>query len=292
MLDEPEPPGFVGTQRPAGVKQFGSGARADQPRQHPRQTQISNGDTEFDEGSHERRVRCANPDVGRRRDPEPAADRRALHGGDHRLRNLPNRQCAGDGIAHCRVDQLHRIPAFDGQVGSGQIHPRAERRPHTGDDDSAAVFAFAEGVHGAGEEAECLCGQRIELVGTVEEDDADTVVAELDLQALEFIRCEHARPRSSPIRDTPMTKLPTPSPLAVSGIRIDPTGPPHTSPLVCTAGPPASSERTVSRGWRVRKSWWSTGNRWSGRRWRCRSRRSPGCRERFLRPPTARTGSR
>ena len=91
LADEPGPECLGGVDGAAREHPVGRDARPDDARQEVAHAHLRAGETDRDGGVAERRRRGADADVGRQAQREPAADRGAVHRGDHRLGQRTNR---------------------------------------------------------------------------------------------------------------------------------------------------------------------------------------------------------
>ena len=144
LLNQSKPVGVCGPKRLSGVEHLRGSAGTDQSRKHPGQPHIPNGYTEFEERRMKDRVRRADADVGSGGDGEPAACRGALHRGDHRLRNVTQREHRSGGVTHTFIRLAHRLFVTLAQVGAGQVHSGAERPVGAGDHHGAALVVVTE----------------------------------------------------------------------------------------------------------------------------------------------------
>ncbi len=98
--------------------------RSDRPWQPLRATGAGQ-DAQLDLGQAEPGARCCDPQMARHGEFEPAAQRRAVHGGDHRLRDALER--------HDHIRQRRRLARL---AELGDVGACAERAPRAGDHDA------------------------------------------------------------------------------------------------------------------------------------------------------------
>ena len=122
-------------------------------------------------------LRGRDADVAAEGEGEPAAGGRAVHRGDHRLREAPQpRDQRGDVLLR-RHAGLHPTQALAARWGAvaGEVEPGAEPAAGAGEDDRSARPVAAGVVQRLVELLDELRGHRVQAVGTVEGQQADAV---------------------------------------------------------------------------------------------------------------------